>query len=245
MASNPPSDCCGVYSLHEGTPIGKFQEVCGLDTYVVGGESERVIVILTDVYGNHFNNTLLVADELSRGGYKVLIPDILLNDPIGPDLNFPKWLAAHPRKITSPIVDGFLAKVRSELNPKFLVGIGYCYGGRYVIQQLAEGKHFDAGAVAHPSFVHIEEVKGIKRPILISAAETDIIFPAELRRLTEDELYKMGVRYQLDLFSGVEHGFAIKGDMSNPAVKYAKEKVVKDQVYFFDNIYSLIDKSKL
>ncbi|RLV95680.1 Protein AIM2 [Spathaspora sp. JA1] len=235
MASHPPAACCVVASLHEGTPIGKHVEVAGLDTYVVG-ESDKIIVILTDVYGNRFNNTLLIADELSRKGYKVLIPDILKNDPITPEHDFAEWRANHTNEITSPIVDGFLAKLKKELNPKFLVGIGHCFGAKFVIQQLAEGKYLDAGAVAHPSFVTIEEVKDIKRPILISAAETDPIFPAELRRQTEDELLKLGVRYQLDLFSGVVHGFAVKGDVSVPLVKYAKEKVVRDQVYFFDSV---------
>ncbi|EGW35427.1 uncharacterized protein SPAPADRAFT_48422 [Spathaspora passalidarum NRRL Y-27907] len=238
MASNPPSECCAKFSLHEGTPAGVYNEVGGLDTYVVG-QGDRYIVILTDVYGHRFKNTQLIADELSRNGYKVLIPDILKNDPIGPNPDFPTWLAAHGNDITSPIVDGFLAKVKSELKPKFLVGIGHCFGAKYAIQQLAEGKYLDAAAVAHPSFVAIDEVKEIKRPILISAAETDQVFPAELRRQTEDELLKLGVRYQLDLFSGVVHGFAVKGDVSIPLVKYAKEKVVRDQIYFFDSVDAL------
>ena len=48
----------------------------------------------------------------------------------------------------------------------------------------------------------------------------------ELRHQTEDELAKLnGVRYQVDLFSGVTHGFAVRGDINNPIVKYAKEKL--------------------
>ena len=104
--------------------------------------------------------------------------------------------------------------------------IGYCYGAKYVIQNLSSSGFLDAGAVAHPSFVSIEEVKEIKRPLIISAAETDSIFPPELRHQTEDELAKLnGVRYQVDLFSGVTHGFAVRGDINNPIVKYAKEKL--------------------
>ena len=39
------------------------------------------------------------------------------------------------------------------------------------------------------------------------------MFAPELRHQTEDELAKLeGVRYQVDLFSGVTHGFAV-GDI--------------------------------
>lgn len=77
MASNPPGQCCTEANFHEGKPIGTFKELFGIDTYTVGEESnDKIIVILTDVYGNHFNNVLLIADTIAKNGYKVLIPEI-------------------------------------------------------------------------------------------------------------------------------------------------------------------------
>lgn len=236
MASNPPGACCVAFNFHEGQSQGTHKEICGLDTYQVGTEhgNDKVLVIVTDVFGHKFNNVMLVADALAKQGkYQVLIPDILKGDPIDRDLH--EWLKDHSPAETQQIVDKFLSALKKEWSPKFIGSIGYCFGAKFVINQLAKGGVIDAGAVAHPSFVDIEEVKAITKPILISAAEVDPIFPPELRFQTEQELAKLnGVRYQVDLFSGVSHGYAVRGDVTIPAVKYAKEKTLNDHLVWFD-----------
>jgi len=57
-------------------------------------------------------------------------------------------------------------------------------------------------------------VKAIEGPFSISAAETDDLFPVEKRAETEQILKEIGATYQINIFSGVEHGFAVRGDMS-------------------------------
>ena len=64
--------------------------------------------------------------------------------------------------------------------------------------------------------------------------ETDSIFPAEKRRQTEDILKDMSVPYQLSLYSDVEHGFAVRADISNPRAKWAKEQAFYQAVQWFD-----------
>jgi hypothetical protein len=60
---------------------------------------------------------------------------------------------------------------------------------------------FDAGYVAHPSFVEEDELRDMKGPLSIAAAETDSIFPAEKRHRTEEVLKEMvaqgGEGYQI------------------------------------------------
>lgn len=124
--------------------------------------------------------------------------------------------------------------MREQIGSETFLGvIGYCYGAKYAIQQIASDGYATAAAVAHPSFVTIEEVEAIKKPLLISAAETDPIFPVELRHQTEEALAKIKARYQLDLFSGVVHGYAVRGDIKDPVVKYAMTKTISDQVQWF------------
>lgn len=53
---------------------------------------------------------------------------------------------------------------------------------------------------------------------------TDQIFTHELRHKSEDILYKTGQRFQLNLFSDVEHGFAVRADLSKSHNRYAKEQ---------------------
>ncbi|KAL6938218.1 hypothetical protein ACO0RG_004762 [Hanseniaspora osmophila] len=258
MASNPPAACCFEGFLHEGTPKGVHKELFGLNTYIstptdpskckgceCGGsepkECEKVIVMLTDVFGNTLTNCLLIADDLANQGFKVLIPDILLGETIDitkvDKVNFQDWMSRHENSITKPVVDAFMQKVKAEMKPNFLGVVGHCFGAKFAVQQLdhsAENKGVaDCAAVAHPSFVTMEELAAIEKPLLISAAENDDIFPAELRHQSEDKLKEIGATYQLDLFGGVSHGFAARGDVSDPKVKYAKEKVLLDQIYWF------------
>lgn len=237
MASLPPGPCCAKFEPHDGTPVGKHQTVYGNDTYVSGAENsaKKTIVILTDIFGNRFINSLLIADKLAEVGYRVYIPDICKGDPVPPnETNFGPWLKEHPNEVTRPIVVDFLKNLRKEIGNDAYVGvIGYCYGAKYAIQQIAPDGYADVCAIAHPSFVTIEEVDAIKKPLLISAAETDAIFPNELRHQSEDVLAKNKSRYQIDLFSGVVHGYTIKGDSKDPVTLYAQRKTLDDQIRWF------------
>lgn len=90
------------------------------------------------------------------------------------------------------------------------------------------------GYFAHPSFVEEDELASITGPLAISAAETDTIFPAEKRHKSEVILKDTGYPYQINLYSGVEHGFAVRGDITNKVAKYAKEQAFLQAVQWFD-----------
>ncbi|EDU44594.1 hypothetical protein PtrSN002B_008662 [Pyrenophora tritici-repentis] len=64
--------------------------------------------------------------------------------------------------------------------------------------------------------------------------ETDDIFPAEKRRETEDILKQLSVPYELCLYSHVEHGFGVKGDLSHARAKFAKEQAFRQAVCWMD-----------
>ena len=74
----------------------------------------------------------------------------------------------------------------------------------------------DVGVVNHPSFFTMAEVEklGREKKLAIYAAETDDILPAEKRRATEDILINKGVTWTSTVFSGTEHGFSVRGDLS-------------------------------
>jgi hypothetical protein len=44
----------------------------------------------------------------------------------------------------------------------------------------------------------------------------------------------MTIPYQITLYSSVEHGFAVRGDISKKEVKYAKEAAFVQAVAWFD-----------
>ena len=65
-------------------------------------------------------------------------------------------------------------------------------------------------------------------------AETDEIFPAERRHATEAILAKNKAVYESKLYGGTVHGFAVRGDLSDPRVKYAKEAAFAQATLWFD-----------
>jgi dienelactone hydrolase len=97
-----------------------------------------------------------------------------------------------------------------------------------------DANKFDAGYTAHPSFVDAEELKDIKGPLAISAAETDSIFPTEKRHETEKILLELKQPYQINLYSGTEHGFAVRCDPEDRTAMYAKESAFLQAVQWFE-----------
>jgi dienelactone hydrolase len=84
------------------------------------------------------------------------------------------------------------------------------------------------------SLVEESELAAIKGPFSISAAETDEIFPAEKRHKSETILIETKQPYQINLFSGVSHGFSVRCDTSKKIEKFAKEKAFLQAVQWFD-----------
>ncbi|PVH97185.1 alpha/beta-hydrolase [Periconia macrospinosa] len=245
MASNPMGRCCTVGVKHEGTAKGEFKDVGGVPSYVVYPEdknTQNAIVIFTDVHGYKFINSQLIADQYAANGYFTIIPDLFAGNesPLNPDASWSlqEYIATTMPRVPTvdPKIEAVIKALRgAEYGVKRLGGVGYCFGGKYVCRWLKEGgAGIDAGFTAHPSFVDREEVEGIKGPLSIAAAETDAIFPAEKRRETEDILQKLPVPYQINLFSDVVHGFAVRCDLAKPREKFAKEQAFLQAVAWFD-----------
>ncbi|VVT57461.1 uncharacterized protein SAPINGB_P005707 [Magnusiomyces paraingens] len=246
MASNPPANCCAQGFKHTGVASGKIVDYEGIKYYVTGDESlasSKLHLILTDVIGYSFINIQLIADEYAKTGYFVVIPDLFSDDsaPLNPPATFNlfnDWFPKHTPEITQPIVDKVVELIRSKWNPEYLVATGFCFGAKYAVRLLGAGK-VQTVAIFHPSFVSIDEVKAIKGPLYIGASEVDTIFPANLRRDTEDVLKEIGAKYRLTLNHGVAHGFSVRGDVSDPWIKYAKERVFADAVDWFRISYEI------
>lgn len=238
MASNPPGKCCAEGFKHEGAPIGDIVKFAGVDTYVTGDKtSKKVLVFITDIYGYNFNNNQLVADEYGQKGYYVIVPDMFNNDPVPaerpPGFDLMKdWLPKHMPDQTCEIIRKTIAQVKEDIKPTYLVATGYCYGAKLAIRLLGD-KSVDAAAAFHPSFVTLDEVASIQGPLYIAAAEEDPIFTEELRHQTEAKLKELKKTYYISLSSGVAHGFSVRGDVSIPIVKFAKEEVFRNSLSWF------------
>ncbi|KAL4889128.1 Alpha/Beta hydrolase protein [Aspergillus ambiguus] len=232
MASNAPGPCCVVGVKHEGEAQGSYKTIGDVETYISyppNKSTERAILLLTDVIGHRFINAQLIADQFAANGFFVVVPDLFHGDPV--QLNRPdgfdlmSWLQGPPGHLPNrvdPVVQAVLDEMRNKMGCQRIGGVGYCFGAKYVVRFLRPGL-CDAGYVAHPSFVEADELRKIQGPLSIAAAETDSIFPAPKRHQSEEILSEVGYPYQINLFSGVEHGFAVRADISKTPLRFAKE----------------------
>ncbi|KAK2591752.1 hypothetical protein QQS21_010542 [Conoideocrella luteorostrata] len=248
MASNPPARCCTLGTLFEGTPKGKTIKIDNkIDAYVATPAEGKAkngcgILYIPDVIGI-YQNSQLMADLFAEYGYITVIPDLFNGDPVklnrseGFDLF--KWLNEgsdgknpHTTAYVDPIVEAGIKYIKG-LGVTKLGAVGYCFGGKYVVRHYKSG--IDVGYTGHPSFVEEEELAAITGPLSIAAAETDTIFTTELRQKSEQILKGTKQPFQINLFSGVEHGFSVRGDMKVKAQRFAKEQAFLQAIAWFDN----------
>jgi dienelactone hydrolase len=143
------------------------------------------------------------------------------------------------QKFEPPVTDPILAKILKYIHQVYgeevkIGGVGYCFGGRYVMRLMGSGV-IDVGVVNHPSLFTLGEVEriGNGKRLAIYAAETDDILPAEKRRATEDVLTKGGATWMSAVFSGTEHGFSVRGDLNIKEVRLAKEQAFRGAIEWF------------
>jgi dienelactone hydrolase len=157
------------------------------------------------------------------------------------------WLARHTPETVMPVMNKVIEGAKEEFadavaNGGGIYGIGYCFGAKYIlILAGTQGDHttsapkdeeqgsvkkepvLRAGAVAHGTMVAKEDLEGVKAPVYIAAVENDPLF-------SEEEVLTPGrrameankVEHEIQVFSGVPHGFAVLGDYDDPKIKQSQ-----------------------
>lgn len=232
---------------NRGTSLGKMLKIGPHDAYLASPTTNprtgNGILYLPDVMGI-WDNSKLLADEFAAKGYTTLVIDLFNGDAIEvnefPGVDLQDWLkngrngrGGHGIANVDPVVEQAIKYMKNELGIQRLGAVGYCFGAKYVVRHYRNG--IDVGFVGHPSLVEEDELAAITGPLSIAAAETDSIFPAEKRHKSEDILKETGVVYQVNLFSGVSHGFAVRCDLTVKRQRFAKEQAFVQAVAFFDN----------
>lgn len=261
MTSKPPAACCSTGHAHNGTPTGTLIQIpdTTISAYLATPSSsstqlkEKGILFIPDILGLHINNKLL-ADRFASAGYLTLLVDIFNGDPY--PLNKPfailsptddltrDWAAhgsdgknPHTTEQIDPIVRSAIDYLRSKEHHGItrLASVGYCVGVKSLVRFLDMGKDkIDVGFGAHPSYVTEEELWASRGPLSIAAAgESDLIFTNELRHQTEEILRKKGEVWSIALYSGVSHGFAVRGNPERKEDRWAMDEAFEQAVRFF------------
>ncbi|KAJ7099938.1 dienelactone hydrolase endo-1,3,1,4-beta-D-glucanase [Mycena belliarum] len=234
---------------HDGTPEGKIDKLGGVECYIatptVDYPKDKVVLFLTDVFGLALKNNLLMADDFARNGFKTIVPDLFNGDPraplFGPDappVDREKWRAAHGPAQTRPPIDSVITALNTE-GVTSIAATGYCFGARYVVDLAFDGL-ISVAALSHPSMLvvpaDLEKYAAVSTaPLLLNTCPVDPVFPLEAQAQADAILGggKFTPWYKREHFEGCQHGFAVRGDMSDPMVKAGKEGAFKASVEWF------------
>ena len=74
----------------------------------------------------------------------------------------------------------------------------------------------------------------VTEPLFLSCSEIDQTFPKEFRRRAVDILDEGKKIYQVQLFQGVSHGFALRGNMDDKWERYTREASFQGILEWFD-----------
>jgi len=241
--ASAPGDCCVTGFKHTGTPTGITTTIAGVNTYVSepketqSGSEKKVILFCADIFGPFHLNNQLLQDHFAGCGFIVLGLDYFFGDPIylhNEEEGFDRqaWMAKSKKAAGECVPKWFEAVKEKYGESAKYCAVGYCFGATWVVN-LANTGDLVAAAFAHPTFLEESHFETIKAPLLMSCAETDHSFPAESRRRAEDILVQRSAPYYIQVFSGVSHGFASKGNLENPTVCWAKEESARGIVQWF------------
>jgi len=89
--------------------------------------------------------------------------------------------------------------------------------------------------VSHPSLLKVPEdlekyATTSKVPLLINSCSVDQQFPLEASAKADEIFKEFAPGYKREYFEGCTHGFAVRGDLSDPKVKAGKEGSFKASV---------------
>ncbi|KAK4464089.1 protein AIM2 [Cladorrhinum samala] len=208
--------------------------------------SDIAVLYLTDVYGLPLPENQRLMDSFAMAGYLTVGPDLFQGVPAPNDINTPGFntsvfLAKHTPEVTDPIVASAIGYLRDKLKVKKVAVAGYCYGGKYAFRFVAGGGAqqaiADVAFSAHPSLLTESEISAVSKPMAVAAAETDSLLNVTARSNMEVLLKETGQRYQVNLYSGTPHGFAVRANLSDPQQKYGKEESFVQAVRWFDTFF--------
>ncbi|XP_057497018.1 endo-1,3;1,4-beta-D-glucanase-like isoform X2 [Actinidia eriantha] len=219
--SNPPklSSCYGE---------GHVEQFGGLVTYITGSPASIYgILLISDVFGYEAPKLRKLADKIAAAGFYVVIPDFFYGDPFSyenAEKPLPVWIKFHEAEKGFEDAKPVIAALKS-LGMCAIGAAGFCWGAKVVVQLAKSDNYIQAGAMLHPSFVTVDEMKEVKVPIAIMGAEVDKYCPPELLKQFEEVLSsKPQVNSFVKLYPGTEHGWTTRySDEDEFAIKSSEE----------------------
>ncbi|XP_015888243.1 endo-1,3;1,4-beta-D-glucanase-like [Ziziphus jujuba] len=229
--SNPPSlsSTCGA---------GHVEQVGGLNTYVTGpldSNSNRAILLISDVFGYEAPNLRQLADKVAAAGFLVVVPDFLYGDPFdldNPNIDRESWLKAHTTDKGYEDAKVVIAVLKSK-GVSAIGAAGFCWGG-VVVTKLANSTYIQAAVVLHPGPLTDEDINEVKVPIAILGAEIDkYTTPEQVKHFGEILSAKSEFDSFVKIFPGVAHGWTVRYSVEDESAVKSAEEAHLDMLNWF------------
>jgi dienelactone hydrolase len=122
--------------------------------------------------------------------------------------------------------------------PEKIAIVGYCFGGEVAIELAETGAPILGTVTIHGSFrgFPAEAAKNIKGRVLILHGAEDPVAPMSEVVALLDQLRAAHVRWELNLYSGTQHGFSTP---KNPAEERANAESKFATARFFKDVFGL------
>jgi dienelactone hydrolase len=187
--------------------------------------------------------TLQNARMYAQQGYVVFAADIFGKDvrpKTVPDQQAQSALYSKDRPLMRARALAGLDVLRANpmVEPGKIAIVGYCFGGEVAIELAETGAPILGAVTIHGSFrgFPAEAAKNIKGRVLILHGAEDPVAPMSEVVALLDQLRAAHVRWELNLYSGTEHGFSMP---KGPAEERANEESKFATGRFFKDVFGL------
>ncbi|KAI3790622.1 hypothetical protein L2E82_03803 [Cichorium intybus] len=174
-----PECCENPPKLASGGESGDVVQIASLNSYVSGNADSKIAVLLvSDVFGYEAPKLRKLADKVASAGYYVVVPDFFHGDPVIPGTSLQDWLKNHEPLEAVEFAKSVI-KALKEKGVSKIGAAGFCWGAKVVVE-LAKEAEIQVAALLHPSFVTLDDLKGVKVSTGIFGAEIDKMCPPEV-----------------------------------------------------------------
>jgi dienelactone hydrolase len=148
----------------------------------------------------------------------------------------PRLIASRPSVVDARVHE-FIKKIKSEKGYERIGAIGYCFGGA-MTGRLGSTDFVNSVVIAHPSNLTQGQIRAIKVPSSWALAEDDHYFKdkdvqATRAILKEQEEKPDHIEYEMTVYKGTAHGFAVRPNLKVPEVKAGYEGALDQTVAWF------------
>lgn len=192
-----------------------------------GNAVKAGIMVAPEWWGADDPHPQKVAQELAKLGFATITMDVYGEGRLTTDAGQAgEWMndvLQNPQKLMgrcTAIYQDFIAL--PQVDGTRVGAVGYCFGGKIVLDMARLGTPFKAVATFHGNPTPIQPAdERFVAQVLVAHGEADSMIPMSAIDGLKAELDKAGVRYDVDVYADAKHGF------TNPlADKRAKDNGV-------------------